>query len=127
MCVHVFKNSENLTQVLNVGEAYKHMGRRLAASKDIFLQLRWCVWEFTLDVTQSLSQVRLSATPWTAAHQLSLSFTVSRSLLSLMCIEPVMLSNNLIHCSPHLLLPSNLPSIRVFNESALCITTNSRS
>ena len=123
MCVHVFKNSENLTQVLNVGEAYKHMGRHLVAGKDISPTEVVCL-EFTLDVTQSLSQVRLSATPWTAAHQLSLSFTVSRSLLSLMCIEPVMLSNNLIHCSPHLLLPSNLPSIRVFsNESALCITT----
>ena len=60
-------------------------------------------------------------TPWTAAHQASQSFTISRSLLKLMFIESVMLSNHLILCHP-LLLPSILPSIRVFSrELALCI------
>ena len=60
--------------------------------------------------------------PWTAAHQVSLSFTNSHSLLELMPTESVMSSNHLILCRPLLLLPSILPSIRVFsNESVLCI------
>ena len=63
-----------------------------------------------------------SATPWTAARQASLSITNSQSLLKLMSIEPVMSSNHLILCRPLLLLPSIVPSIRVFsNESALHI------
>ena len=70
---------------------------------------------------QLLSHVRLSATPWTAAHQVSLSFTIFWSLLKLMPIELVMLSNHLILCYP-LLLPPVFPSIRVFsNESSLFI------
>ena len=73
-------------------------------------------------VKQSLSCVRLFATPWTAAHQASLSITNSWSLLKLMSIELVMLSNYLILCHPLLLLPSIFPSIRVFsNESVLCV------
>ena len=61
-------------------------------------------------------------TPWTAAHQASLSFTNSQSLLKLMSIVLVMPSNHLILCHPLLLLPSIFPNIRVFsNESALCI------
>ena len=61
-------------------------------------------------------------TPWTAALQASLSFTISRSLLKLMSIEFVMPSNHLILCRPLLLLPSIFPSIRVFsNESVLHI------
>ena len=73
-------------------------------------------------VVQSLSCVRLFMTPWTAAHQASLSFTISWSLLKLMSIESVMPSNHLILCRPLLLLPSIFPSIRVFsNESALRI------
>ena len=60
--------------------------------------------------------------PWTAAHQASLSITYSQSLLRLMSIESVMPSNHLILCHP-LLLPSIIPSIRVFsNESVLCIS-----
>ena len=71
---------------------------------------------------QSLSRVQLLATPWTAAHQASLSITNSQSLLKLMSIESVMPSNHLILCGPLLLLPSIFPSIRDFsNESALCI------
>ena len=70
---------------------------------------------------QSLSHVQLFATPWTAAHQASLSITNYQSSPKLMFIEPVMPSNHLILCHP-LLLPSIFPSIRVFsNESALCI------
>ena len=68
---------------------------------------------------QSLSRVRLFVTPWTAAHQASLSITI---LLKLMSIESVMPSNHLILCHPLLLLPSIFPSIRIFsNESVLCI------
>ena len=71
---------------------------------------------------QSLSHVRLFATPWTAACQASMSITNSQSLLKLMFIESVMPSNHLILCCP-LVLPSLVfPSIRVFsNESVLCI------
>ena len=62
------------------------------------------------------------ATPWTTAHQASLSITNSWSLPKLMSIESVMPSNHLILCRPLLLLPSIFPSTRVFsNESALCI------
>ena len=61
-------------------------------------------------------------TPWTAAHQASLSITNSWSLSKLMSIESVIPSNHLILCPPLLLPPSIFPSIRVFtNESALCI------
>ena len=72
---------------------------------------------------QSLSHVRLFETPWTAAHQASLSSTNSSlSLLILMSIESVMPSNHLILCHPLLLLPSIFPGIRVFsNESVLWI------
>ena len=71
---------------------------------------------------QLLSHVLLFATPWTAARQASLSFTNSWSLLKPMSIELVMSSNHPILCHPLLLLPSIIPSIRVFsNESALCI------
>ena len=73
-------------------------------------------------VVQLLSHVQLFATPQTAAHQASLSFITSRSLLKFMSIESVMLSNHLILCCPLLLLPSFFPSIRVFSsESVLCI------
>ena len=71
-------------------------------------------------VFQSLSHARLFATPWTVAHQDSLSFTISWSLLKLMSVELVMPSKQLILCHPLLLLSSIFPSIRVFfNESAL--------
>ena len=70
---------------------------------------------------QSLSRVQLFETPWTAAHQASLSITNSGSLFKLMSIESVMPSNHFILCHPLLLLPSIFPSIRVFsNESVLC-------
>ena len=76
---------------------------------------RWC---YTI---QLLRHIQFFATPWTAAHQASLSITNSRRLLKLMSIESVMPSSHLIIC--HLfLLPSIFPSIRVFsNESVLCI------
>ena len=66
---------------------------------------------------QSLSHVRLFATPWTAACQASLSITNSQSLFTLMSVESAMPSNHLILCHPLLLLPSIFPSIRVFLRS----------
>ena len=61
-------------------------------------------------------------TPWTVAHQASLSITNTWRLHKLMSIESVMPSNHLVLCHPLLFLPSIFPSIRVFsNESALCI------
>ena len=72
-------------------------------------------------VVQSLGYVWLFTNPWTAAHQASLSFTISPSLCKLTFIESMIPSNHLI-CYHHLLLSSIFPSIRVFsNESALCI------
>ena len=71
---------------------------------------------------QSLSCVRLFATPWIVAHQASLSITNSQSLLKLTSIESVMPFSHLILCRPLLLLPPIPPSIRVFsNESTLHI------
>ena len=71
---------------------------------------------------QFLSHVRLLVTPWTVAHQASLSFTISQSLLKLMSIKSAMLSNHLILHHPLLLLPSIFLSIRVFStESVLHI------
>ena len=75
-----------------------------------------------VQVSSALSRVRLVVTPWTAACQVSLSITNSRSLLKLMSVEPMMPSNHLILCHPLLLLPSMFPSIRVFsNELVLHI------
>ena len=71
---------------------------------------------------QSLSCVQLFTTPWTTARQVSLSITNSQSLLRLISLELMVPSNHLLLCHPLLLLPSILPSIRVFSdESALCI------
>ena len=71
---------------------------------------------------QSLNRVWLFATPWTAAHQASVSITNSRSSPKLMCIWSVMRFSHLILSRPLLLLPSIFPTIRVFsNESTLCM------
>ena len=85
-------------------------------------------WTFIYDIfsaissVQSLSHVRLFATPWIAARQASLSITNSRSILKLMSIKSVKPSSHLILCRPLLLLPPIPPSIRVFsNESTLCM------
>ena len=90
----------------------------------MFLRQGWCllvsVHTKYLSSVQSLSHVRLLATPWIAALQASLSITNSRSSLRLTSIELVMPSSHLILCHPLLLLPSFPPSIRVFsNESTL--------
>ena len=87
----------------------------LKLSNNIYLSVQF-------NSVQSLSRVQLLATPWTAAHQASLSITNSQSPPKPMSIELVMPSNHFILCCPLLLPPSIFPSIRVFsNESALCI------
>ena len=65
---------------------------------------------------QFRSHVRLFETPWTAAHQASLSFTISQRLLKLMSLELMMPSNHLILSHLPLFLPSMFPSIRVFSS-----------
>ena len=83
-----------------------------------FIALYFTLWSL---ISPSLSYVQLFATPWTAARQASLSFTIW-SLLKLMSIESGMPSNHLVICHSFLLLPSVFPSIRVFsNESAFLI------
>ena len=84
--------------------------------------LLWPIYRIQFSSVHSLSCVRLFATPWTAAHQASLSITNSRSSLRLTSIESVMPSSHLILCCPLFLLPPILPSIRIFfNESILCM------
>ena len=73
---------------------------------------------FQFNSVQLLSHARLFVTPWTAERQASLSITNSRSLPKLMSIESVMPSNHLILCHPLLLLPSILPSMRVFSSES---------
>ena len=76
----------------------------------------WYIWNIQFSSVQSLSRVRLFATPWTAALQASLSITNSRSFLKLMSVVSVMPS---ILCHPLLLPPSIFPSISVFSDESL--------
>ena len=69
-----------------------------------------------LFVVQLLSCIQLFGTPWTAACQVSLSFTIFQSLLKLTSIESIMPSNHLILCHPLFLPPSIFPSIRIFSK-----------
>ena len=86
---------------------------------------RCCQWGFPGKITgccSMFSPVRLSVTPWTAACQAPLSFTISLILLKHMSVESRMLSNRHVLCCPHLLLPSVFPSISVFfNQSVIYI------
>ena len=95
---------------------------------DVIVLLSLCSslpFSFIFSSVQSLSRVRLFATPWTAAPQASLSITNSWSLLKLMSVESVIPSNHLILYCPLLLLPSVFPSMKVFsNESALFHLSN---
>ena len=92
-----------------------HLGKTFVKKGNVY-------WELQFSSVQSLSCVWLFATPWTAAHQASLSITNSQSSLKLMSIEWVMSSNHLILCRPLFLPPSIFPNIRVFsNESGHCI------
>ena len=90
--------------------------------KIIFLYILVVSMLFLLSAVQSLNHVQLFATPWTAACQASLSIANSQGLFKLMSVVSMMPSNHLILCCPLLLLPSIIPSIRVFsNESVLRI------
>ena len=100
-------------------------GNNLEWKRYIGVSFQWKSWIFVWGISQSvqsLSRVHPFATPWTAAHQPSLSITNSQSLPKVMSIESMMPSNHLILCRPLLLLPPIPPSIRVFSdESALRI------
>ena len=87
--------------------------RYLSVNKWINILTHWGNEIFSS--VQLLSRVWLFATAWTAAHQASLSITISQSLLKFMSIESVIPSNDLILCHPLLLLPSTFPSIRVLS------------
>ena len=80
------------------------------------LHCRLILYQLNYQGSPSLNHVQLFATPWTVAHQASLSFTISQSLLRFVFIESVILSNHLLLCCPFLLLPSVFPSIRVFSN-----------
>ena len=99
--------------------------RKIVLYSDCHLFALWLKGDspdLTFSLVQSLSCVRLFATPWIAARQASLSITNSQNLLKLMSIESVMPSSYLILCHPLLLLPPIPSSIRVFsNESTLCM------
>ena len=96
--------------------------RLLDSARESKSGMIWNMYIQSFQSVQSLSRVRLFATPRTAAHQASLSITNSWSLLKLISIESVVPSNHLILCCPLLPLLSFFPSIRVFsNESVLCI------
>ena len=107
-------------------EGFHSMNSEASSSKSLFFSLWFRVQilyiQFQFSSVRSLSHVGLSVTPWTTAHQASLSITNSQSLLILMSIESVMPSNHLILCHPLFLPPSIFLSIRVFsNESVLGI------
>ena len=104
---HLFTHSWNLSLAPNSSQTLLDIGDVTVSKRQLL---------FNCEVVSD------SATPWTAACQASLSFTISQSLLKLMSIELVMPSNHLILCHPLLLLPSIFPSIRVFpSELALYI------
>ena len=101
-------------------------GPKITEDHDCSYEIKRCLFLGRKAMTNlycSVAQLYpIFATPWSAAHQVSLSITNSRSLLKLMSIKSVMPSNHLILCHPLFLLPSIFPSIGVFsNESALHI------
>ena len=75
-------------------------------------------------VVYSLSHVQLFVTPWTTAHQASLSFTISQSSIKFMSLESVMPSKHLILCHPLIILPSIFPSIRVFSKESAVLNSH---
>ena len=130
------KQKERILKVAREKQQVKHKGNSTCLTadlstetlqarrewQDIFKVLKGKNLQPTFSSVQSLSHVRLFATPWMAARQASLSITNSQSPSKPLSIESVMPSNHLILCCPLLLLPSRFPSIRVFsNESVLCI------
>ena len=109
--IHVVKAADSLAALV-VSRSEICMLRHL---------LYFCKFFISIVVVHSLNCVLLFVTPRTAAHQASLSFSISRSLLKLTSIESMMPSNHLILCHPLLPLPSIFPSIKVFSiDLALC-------
>ena len=86
------------------------------SSKNNILSHPYIQSTVSVQFIQSLRHVRLFVTPWIAAHQASLSITISQSSLKTMSIESVMPSSHLILCRPLFLLPPIPPSIRVFSN-----------
>ena len=110
-------------QPLQVLRSYREAPRE--EDMGCYLSQQEGIWPQGLDIVliksykvQLLSHIRLFVTPWTAARQASLSFTISQSLLKLMSIELVMLSSQFILCHPLHLLPSTFPSFRVFSSES---------
>ena len=109
--------SEEVRSLLKVKEEGEKVGFKLNIQKTKIMAtgpITSC--KIDGETVQVTSCLELFVTPWTAAHQASLSITNSQSLLRLMSIEPVMTSNHLILCRPLLLLPSIFPSIKVFSN-----------
>ena len=96
--------AENTVHLLATPLSYR--GEQLLSFTPSRRWRSWHSWWWGISSVQSLRHVRLFATPWTAAHQASLSITKSQSLLKLMSIKSVMPSNHLSLCHPLLLLPS---------------------
>ena len=103
------------TDAQNICKSSNHLFMMKTLSKFEMALLRWHSVQFSHSVMSN------SATPWTAARQASVSFTISQGLLKLMSIESVMPSSHFILCYPLLLLPSVFPSIRVFPVSQLFV------
>ena len=103
-----------MKQIILYPNLYLNTGERKLESPILRRPIEWLNDQFSS--VQSLSHFWLFVTPWTAAHQASLSITNSWSLLKLMPVKLVMPSNHLILCHPLLLLPSIFPSIRVFSN-----------
>ena len=124
--LHLFHDSCLLLVIISSNLKLKKYVQELfqyALDADTYcLHLCNSIYTRDLGVVQSINHIKLFVTPWTAAHQASLSFTISRSLLKLMSIELMMPSNHLILGRSLLLLPSIFSSIMAFSsESALCI------
>ena len=124
-------NAEDLGSILGQGtrshmpelrSSVAKISKQLKKLPCSFFRYQSCLLPNCFSSVQSLSHVRLFATPWIAARQASLSITNSWSLLKLTSIESVMPSSHLILCCPLLLLPPIPASIRVFSiESTLCM------
>ena len=119
VCMYIYTHMEYIHIYI-----WSHIVTSIILGDGVYIHIHICVY---ICIYQYISQfshsvVSDSATPWTVAHQTSLSITNSQSLIKVMSFMSVMPSNHLILCHPLLLPPSVFPSIRVFsNESVLHI------
>ena len=118
MILHKFQNTSLLNNVDLARLSWNPGNSHRILYIPLLMLMWWSTFAILWYVFQSLSHVQLFATPWTAALQASLSSTIYRSLLKLMSIELVILSNHLILCCLLLLLPSVFTSIRVFSSKS---------